>query len=113
MTLNDYQRAAGRTSSAPWPERERLLVQTLGLCGEAGEVADLVKKDAWHGQPLTDERLCDELGDVLWYLADVARARGIDLELVAARNIAKLERRYPDGFVVGGGVRAIKGHDGL
>lgn len=105
MTLGEYQELAGRTSAAPWPERERLLVQTLGLCGEAGEVADLVKKDAWHGQTLTNERLADELGDVLWYVADMARARGIALEDVAARNIAKLQRRYPDGFVVGGGVR--------
>jgi NTP pyrophosphatase (non-canonical NTP hydrolase) len=44
MTFDDYQAGAARTSAAPWPERERLMVQTLGLCGEAGEVADLVKK---------------------------------------------------------------------
>ena len=105
MTFDDYATEAARTSAAPWPERERLLVQTLGLCGEAGEVADLVKKHAWHGKELSDETLANELGDVLWYVADIARARGLRLSEIAAQNIAKLRRRYPDGFVVGGGVR--------
>lgn len=105
MTLGDYQRAAARTSAAPWPERERLLVQTLGLCGEAGEVADLVKKEAWHGRPLTNDVLANELGDVLWYLADLATARGLSLDAIAETNLAKLRARYPDGFVVGGGIR--------
>lgn len=105
MTFADYQREALRTSSAPFPERERLLVQTLGLCGEAGEVAEMVKKHAWHGQPLDADVMADELGDVLWYLADLASALGVSLDDVAARNVAKLRRRYPDGFVVGGGVR--------
>lgn len=106
MTFADYATAAARTAHAPGlDESQRLLVQTLGLCGEAGEVADLVKKDAWHGKPLTNERLADELGDVLWYLADIARSRGIPLEDVAYGNIAKLRARYPHGFVVGGGER--------
>ena len=103
MTLNEYQQAAGRTSAAPWPERERLLVQTLGLCGEAGEVADLVKKDAWHGRPLTDERLCDELGDVLWYLATLSTELGLDLEAIAAGNLAKLAARKEAGKIHGSG----------
>lgn len=105
MTFSDYAIEAARTSAAPFPERERLLVQALGLCGEAGEVADLVKKDAWHGKPLSNEALANELGDVLWYVADIARARGLSLQDIAAGNIAKLQRRYPSGFVVGGGVR--------
>jgi NTP pyrophosphatase (non-canonical NTP hydrolase) len=105
MTFDDYQAAAARTSAAPWPERERLMVQTLGLCGEAGEVADLVKKAMWHGRELTDEELTKELGDVLWYLADLATAKGLNLADIAEHNIAKLLVRYPNGFVIGGGVR--------
>lgn len=105
MTFDDYQTAAARTSAAPWPERERLMVQTLGLCGEAGEVADLVKKATWHGRDLTSSKLADELGDVLWYLADIATARGLRLDHIAQWNIDKLQSRYPDGFTVGGGNR--------
>lgn len=106
MTFKDYAAAAARTAHAPGlDESQRLLVQTLGLCGEAGEVADLVKKDAWHGKPLSDDVLAEELGDVLWYLADIARARGLSLTAIAEGNIAKLARRYPRGFERGGGVR--------
>lgn len=105
MTLAEYQAQAKRTSAAPWPERERLLVQTLGLCGEAGEVADMVKKAAWHGKPLDLTKLQSELGDVLWYVADLATACGLSLEEIAAGNVAKLERRYPHGFTIGGGIR--------
>lgn len=105
MTLNEFQIEAKRTSAAPFPERERLLVQTLGLCGEAGEVADLVKKATWHGRDLCPADMAIELGDVLWYLADIATALGLTLEEIAAMNVAKLRARYPDGFTVGGGIR--------
>lgn len=105
MTFHDFQVAAQRTSAAPFPDRERPMVQTLGLCGEAGEVAEMVKKASWHGKPLDLEKLQDELGDVLWYLADLATHYGLDLDQIAQGNIAKLARRYPDGFVVGGGIR--------
>lgn len=105
MTFDAYQDAAKRTSAAPYPDRERPLVQCLGLCGETGELADLIKKAAWHGKPLSAERFLDEAGDVLWYLADLSTHYGVRLEDAAAGNIQKLATRYPDGFVLGGGVR--------
>lgn len=105
MTMNDFQREALRTSAAPYPEHERPIVQGLGLCGEAGEVANLIKKMAWHGLPTDAARIGDELGDVLWYVADLATHYGLTLDEVAARNVAKLRARYPDGFTVGGGKR--------
>jgi NTP pyrophosphatase (non-canonical NTP hydrolase) len=105
MTFDDFQTAALRTSAAPYPERERPMVQTLGLCGEAGEVAELVKKASWHGKPVDLEKLANELGDVLWYVADLASHYGLSLHQIAAGNVEKLRQRYPDGFVTGGGVR--------
>lgn len=104
MTFSDYQQAALRTSQAE-PHRERLLVQALGLNGEAGEVADLIKKWAWHGKPLDSERIKDELGDCLWYLSDIASAFGLNLDDVAQHNIDKLMKRYPHGFTPDGGQR--------
>jgi NTP pyrophosphatase (non-canonical NTP hydrolase) len=65
----------------------------------------MVKKAAWHGKPIDPATMQDELGDVLWYLADIASHLGLSLDDIAAGNIDKLHRRYPDGFVVGGGVR--------
>lgn len=105
MTFYEYQVAAARTSAAPFPERERPMVQGLGLCGEAGEVADTIKKATWHGIPADPQKISDELGDVLWYVSDLCNHFGLTLEAVAKGNIAKLERRYPKGFVPGGGVR--------
>jgi NTP pyrophosphatase (non-canonical NTP hydrolase) len=105
MTFDEYQAAAARTSAAPFPERERPLVQCLGLCGESGELADLIKKAAWHGQPLSRERFIDEAGDVLWYLSDLATHYRVSLDEIASGNIHKLTERYPDGFTVGGGNR--------
>ena len=70
----------------------------LGLAGEAGEVADLVKKDLCHGVPQARELFEKELGDVLYYLAVVAHQRGLRLSDVAAGSVRKLEARYPNGF---------------
>lgn len=101
MSLNDYQREALRT--APSPEQcllqtERLAVLALGVAGEAGEVADIIKKVVGHGHPLDREKLNKELGDVLWYVAVLALELGFTLDEVASRNIAKLRARYPQGF---------------
>jgi NTP pyrophosphatase (non-canonical NTP hydrolase) len=104
MNLTEYQRAAKRTSLAE-PHRERLMVQALGLCGEAGEVADLIKKWAWHDKELSRDAMADELGDVLWYVADLASAMNLSLDFIAEQNVAKLLKRFPDGFVTGGGIR--------
>ena len=70
----------------------------MGLCGEAGEVIDLVKKHLHQGHPLNKEQLIKELGDVAWYLAEAAYALGVDLDTVCAGNISKLKKRYPEGF---------------
>lgn len=77
---------------------DRLAINALGVAGEAGEVADLVKKHVGHGHALDRDKLAKELGDVLWYVAALAHDIGIDLSTVAALNIEKLRRRYPDGF---------------
>lgn len=71
---------------------------SLGLTGEAGEVADYVKKVVAHGHALDADKLAKELGDVLWYTAVMADAIGRSLEDIAAQNIVKLKARYPEGF---------------
>lgn len=99
MTLNEYQRKAMRTR--PNFRKDDLLVNgVMGLCGEAGECTDLLKKHLFQGKPFDKEHLAKELGDVAWYLALSAEALGYDLETICKMNIAKLEARYPDGFEV-------------
>ena len=104
MTFSDYQQAALRTSQAE-PHREWLLVQALGLASEAGEVASLMKKWAWHGKVLDPAQVKDELSDCLWYVADLASAMGLSLDDIAEHNVEKLHRRYPNGFTPDGGKR--------
>lgn len=101
-TLNDYQRDALRTAS-PEAEGERgrplnLAINGLGIAGEAGEVADLLKKHTGHGHELPRSKVEKELGDVLWYTARIADLFGLTLADVAHANRVKLEARYPNGF---------------
>lgn len=76
----------------------RLLLGAIGLCGEAGEVAEMVKKHVFHEHPLDTVKLEKELGDVSWY-HNYLTVRGIrsTLRQVWATNIAKLKARYPSG----------------
>ena len=99
MTINEYQTAALRTAQTDkLTANELLLNAALGLCGESGEVADLVKKYRFQGHDIDIEHIAKELGDVAWYLAVGAYAIGLDLESIFRMNIEKLKARYPDGF---------------
>jgi len=96
VTFDEYSALASVT--APDLDTDGMLLNgALGLVGEAGEVADLVKKYYFQGHVLPRVGTKLELGDVLWYVALTARAIGCTLEEVAAANIEKLRARYPDG----------------
>ncbi|MGB5241537.1 MAG: nucleoside triphosphate pyrophosphohydrolase family protein [Prochlorococcaceae cyanobacterium] len=96
MDLNDYQLQARTTARYP-DVGANPIYPTLGLCGEAGEVADKVKKVLRDRggvfEPQLVEDLALELGDVLWYVAQLASELGLDLDDVAQANLAKLAGR--------------------
>ena len=99
MTINEYQSAALRTAQTDkFSASDLLLNSALGLCGESGEVVDLVKKHLFQGHDLDLDHVAKELGDISWYLAVGAYAIGLDLESIFRMNKEKLEARYPDGF---------------
>lgn len=98
MTINEYQMAAMRTSSKTITTKEHLLNGALGLTGESGEVADIVKKSFMQGHPMDVEHIAKELGDICWYIAETATAIGYDLETIMQMNVDKLMKRYPEGF---------------
>lgn len=99
MTINEYQKAALRTAQTDkFSASELLLNSALGLCGESGEVADLVKKHRFQGHDLDLDHVAKEYGDISWYLAVGAYAIGLDLESIFRMNKEKLEARYPNGF---------------
>lgn len=96
LSANDYQRMAMRTAGE---DQEKFLDNAImGLCGEVGECADIVKKHHFQGHDLDRKKLIDELSDVCWYVALLATALGASLEDVMLHNIEKLKKRYPDGF---------------
>ena len=70
----------------------------MGLNGEAGECIDVLKKHDFQGHVLATDKILDELGDVLWYVAEAAIGINVSLEEIAQHNIAKLRARYPAGF---------------
>ena len=98
MTINEYQTLAMTTLNPALSKTDVLLNGVMGLCGEAGEAIDIVKKHLHQGHELDKDKLTKELGDIAWYLAETATALDISLEDVLAGNIDKLRSRYPEGF---------------
>ena len=101
MTINEYQKLAMVTLNQALSKKDVLINGVMGLCGEAGEAIDIVKKHLAQGHELDREGLVKELGDIAWYLAETASALDVDLETVLESNIEKLKKRYPEGFDVG------------
>lgn len=113
MTVNEYQEAA--LATAVYPKQFRVIYPALGMNGEAGEVADKIKKVIRDTVLLTDDygaivlshdkriELAKEIGDVLWYCATLAYDLGLKLDDVAQMNINKLKSRQERGKLSGSG----------
>jgi NTP pyrophosphatase (non-canonical NTP hydrolase) len=100
MTLDEYQEAAEQF--AIYPPEHRIVYPALGLAGEAGEAVEHVKKSLRDGV-LNRDSLIRELGDVLWYVAALARDIDCSLSEIAAGNIDKLTSRASRGVIGGSG----------
>lgn len=102
MTPNEYQEQAARTLVNHPPELSSLdlmlLWNAIGVAGEAGEIAELAKKQIFHGHGLDREKWIKEIGDVLWYLAACCTKLDLTLEQCMEHNIEKLKARYPQGW---------------
>ena len=90
MTLNEYQKLAMTTLNPALEGKDVLINGVMGLCGEAGEVIEIIKKFTWHGRKLDRENMIKEMGDVLWYLAELCGSIDTDLDEVMEKNIEKL-----------------------
>ncbi|MFT4703928.1 MAG: NTP pyrophosphatase (non-canonical NTP hydrolase) [Bradymonadia bacterium] len=98
MDFATYQSLAERTARTDRETSLRMSNAALGLAGEAGEAVEIVKKHLHHGHDLDRARLQKEVGDVLWYVAELCSVAGIALDDAASGNIEKLRARYPEGF---------------
>ncbi|CAN5612566.1 hypothetical protein BH09ACT8_BH09ACT8_19550 [soil metagenome] len=100
MDLNDYQMSALQTDVRPQRELEDTVIHLLGLAGEAGSVAAEYKKHLRDGKAhiAWRERMAEELGDVLWYLAAIADRLDLRLGDIATANLVKTRARWIPGF---------------
>lgn len=106
MHINEYQALARRTSGFLNNDTDLMTANftanincaALGLAGEAGELADYIKKIIYHGHMLSTDKVIEELGDIVWYVAEMASALQLSLDDIAQHNISKLQLRYPAGF---------------
>jgi NTP pyrophosphatase (non-canonical NTP hydrolase) len=103
LAADHYQRLAARTlidgPDAEYTGEQIMLVwNAIGLAGEAGEVADAIKKAVCHQHGVDRDLLIKELGDVLWYVAALCTKLDVTMSEVMDRNIRKLMERYPEGY---------------
>jgi NTP pyrophosphatase (non-canonical NTP hydrolase) len=103
MEANEYQKLAARTlidkPGFEISDRDLMAVwDAIGLAGEAGEVADLIKKGVFHQHGIDLQKLKNELGDTLWYVAALCTTLDLDMSEIMQSNIEKLKTRYPNGY---------------
>jgi len=99
MTLDEYQQRAAATDAREISKNPELSVLLLGLAGETGSLLTLYKKQLRDGDAfqIAQQRLAEEMGDVLWYLAAIARRCGLSLETIAEANLEKTRSRWLSG----------------
>ena len=97
MTLNEYQELAARTINPKLCTMELIDHAKCGMVGEMGEIFSIYQK-AYQGHGLDPKKVKDELGDLIWFIAELCKGMGWTLEEVCQHNIDKLKVRYPEGF---------------
>ena len=103
MNIDDYQEVALSTAIYPNEDITGIIYTALGLTGEAGEVAEKIKKHLRDGGDLPYDAIAKELGDVLWYVANLAHEIGFSLSEIAQMNLDKLLSRKERGVIGGSG----------
>jgi len=107
MNAKEYVKLAAKTESCHWLEIKerlsnefqlRLLHSAMGVCTEAGELMDQMKKFVFYGKDLDLANVKEEVGDAMWYLAILCNSLNVNFEEIWEMNIAKLKARYPEKF---------------
>lgn len=115
MTGDEYQQLAARTANPQQTTKDAINNWVWGLVGESGELVDLLKKIVYHkhygdvdepgfierlhrDEPEVAAKLNKEIGDIMWYVSQLANTLGLSLDQIMMTNIEKLRQRYPDRF---------------
>lgn len=97
MTPNQYQERAARTINKSNNILEQRQHALFGMASEVGEIHGIFQKH-YQGHSINYTELKQEIGDLLWFIAEFCTASGWDMEYIMQMNLDKIERRYPDGF---------------
>jgi len=100
--FNEYQNEIRKfMNPETLADKSRVLLNgAMGACGEAGEIMDLLKKWMFHGHDIDVDKLRKEIGDLQFYVSQMADGIDTPLQEIAVGNVTKLSKRYPDGFNV-------------
>ena len=98
MEIKEYQDKSIRTINKSLTKEQLISNMVFGINGETGEVTDILKKHLFHGHELDIQHLKEEIGDIMFYLVNLASIYEIDFSEILQINIDKLMKRYPDGF---------------
>ena len=98
MEVKEFQQNSLRTLNRELTKEQLLSNMVMGIAGESGEVADVIKKHLYQGHELDVAHLKEELGDVMFYIVNLATVLELDICEVLEDNINKLRKRYPQGF---------------
>lgn len=95
-----FQREARRSLRDDLPYEAMCSNMCMGLAGEIGEVIDIMKKHIYQGKELDITDVIEEVGDVLWYIANFCNVNNITMDECMENNIKKLRKRFPNGFTI-------------
>ena len=98
MDIGEFQRRSLRTLNNELTREEQISNMIMGLCGENGEIADQIKKNFYQGHELDRNHLKEELGDLMFYVVNLATLYDLSMENILDYNIEKLKKRYKNGF---------------
>ena len=98
MNIEEFQKRSTRTMDTSLTRRDQIANMALGIAGESGEVADIIKKHLYQGHTLDLDHMKEEIGDVMFYIVNLCTLYDITMSEVLVGNYNKLMERFPNGF---------------
>lgn len=98
MNIKEFQETSKRTMNKELNLEETISNMVFGLVGETGEVVDALKKGMFQGHMIDRNNLVEEMGDIMFYIVNLASVLGLSMEDILEHNHQKLLKRFPEGF---------------
>lgn len=109
--LDVFQEEALRSMRSDLPYEAICSNMCMGLAGETGETVDIFKKHIYQGKDLDINDVIEEIGDILWYIANLCNVNKITMKECMESNVEKLRKRYPNGFSIKDALERVDKND--